>query len=285
MATWQLDQGSGDTWTVPTTDSDGNAVAYSGFEVLSGKLWPGGGLAPAYSFTPTWGTAAYPGTAGAALGLTSVTIPGSVTATLAAQTYRVVCTVTDSGGAHDYYRGYLQILADPAAVAAPPVYCSIDDLRDHAAWIDDLQAESDLAGFARQRGSARAWLDAIILARYAGSGGGGSAGMQLGNPGSGAWSLGSGGGGGEGVSKYLRDQLALDLLIVTDQVREITAKRALHYICRGQVGRGDERPYEALARSFARDAEEAVKTYRAEVDLGGDGYADIIVNCGATSLR
>ncbi|MBV8381352.1 MAG: hypothetical protein JOZ63_02020, partial [Planctomycetaceae bacterium] len=45
-----------------------------------------------------------------------------------------------------------------------------------------------------------------------------------------------------------------------------------------------------LARECRREAEELLKIYRAEIDLPDqtgrrDGYADIVINCGATSLR
>jgi hypothetical protein len=92
-----------------------------------------------------------------------------------------------------------------------------------------------------------------------------------------------------GPSKWLRDMLALDALIVRDQTREIAARLSTWYFCSPQLSRLDEEEVE-LARRCRREAEELLKIYRAEIDLPDqagrrDGYADIVINCGATSLR
>ena len=45
-----------------------------------------------------------------------------------------------------------------------------------------------------------------------------------------------------------------------------------------------------LARGYRWEAEQLLKLYRVEIDLPDpsgrrDGYADMVINCGATSLR
>lgn len=267
---WTLDQGSGDSWTVPIVDEDGAALVYTGNEPLTGKVWPGGERASVITLTPTWLTPAS--------GLTTVAIPGSATSITPAR-YRVVTTVYDAGGAHDYYRGWLEILADPGSEVVTPSYCTISDLRDQAAWIDDLQAESDQAGFAKQLGKARKWLDDLIVSRFKYE----NALLTPGQPGYGAYSM--FGRFDMPPSKWLRDQLDANLLMVREQTVELCALRALWLICSGQIGREADSPYQSLARSFLRRADNLVKTYRAEIDLDGDGYPEITINCGQSSLR
>jgi hypothetical protein len=272
VARWQLDQGSGDSWDVPAVDSNGDPIAYTGAELLSAKIWPGGLRAGLITLTPTWKTPAS--------GITNLVITGVQTATLVPAIYRVVCTLTDAGGAHDYYRGDLEIFADPGTEIVAPAYCTVADLRDHAAWIDDLQAESDQAGFARQLGKARKWLDDLIVNRFKVQ----SSGALLpGQPGYGAYSLGMG--DDMPPSKWLRDQLDANLLIVRESTVELCALRALWLICSAQVGRDPDGPYQKLARGFLLRADNLAKTYRAEIDPDGSGYPSITVNLGQTNLR
>jgi hypothetical protein len=271
MATWPLQQGSGDTWTVPIVDTNGVAIAYAGTEALAAKVWPGGTRAALLTLVPAWSSAP--------AGLTTLTITAAQSASLTPATYQVQCSVADASGTHTYYLGQLQVLPAPGTAVAAPSYCSIDDLREYAAWIDDLQSGTDQAGFAVQVGRARSWLDEILVSRWKYLG----FAPQLGTPGWGAWSL--YGGRDPMPSKWLRDQLANNLLMVTDTTREVTAKKALSYICRAQLGKNGDHSYQDLARGFAFEANELVKTYRAEIDLNGDGFADVYINCGATNLR
>jgi hypothetical protein len=271
MATWILAQGSGDSWTVPILDASGNAITYTGLETLSGDIWPGGTRASLVTLTPTW--------LDPAAGTTTVSITGTNTTSLSVATYIVRATVDDGNGPKTYYRGSLKILASPGSSAAPATYISDDDLRDYAPWIDALQADSDQTGFGTQCGKARSWLDEILITRWKYI----SFAPQLGTPGWGTWSL--YGGRDPMPSKWLRDQLAANLLMVRDLTKEVVAKRALYYICKAQLGRNGDHAYQDLARGFAFEANELVKTYRAEIDLNGDGYADVYINCGASNLR
>jgi hypothetical protein len=267
MSTWKLAQGTGASWTVPIVDEDNGALSYVGSETLSGSVWPGGTRLALATLTPTW--------LDPEEGTTTVTISESVTADLLPAVYSVRCTITDASGTREYYVGRLEIIASPGTSEAPPSYITDLDLRDFAAWIDDLQAESDQTGFARQCSRARAWLDEILIGRYKpGSGG------QLGDPGYGSWDAGS-----SVPSQWLRDQLADDRLMVRDITKEICAKRALGYICKAQLGRNNDHPYQDLAKCFLAESEELVKIYRAELDLDDDGQADLFIDCGASSLR
>lgn len=265
MATWELCQGSGGSWEVPIQDANGAAIECTGSEVLSGNIWPGGTRASLVALTPTF--------LDPAEGTTTVSIPAASTTSLTPATYSVRLKIDDA----TYYLGQLRILASPGSTVEPPSYTDDDDLRTYAPWIDALQPEGGQAEFSLQCAQARSWLDGILLSRWKPAGG-----LSLGDPGYNAFVF---EGSRDGPSKWLKDQLAADKLIVTDLTKEICAKRALYLICKPQLGRNGDHSYQDLARSFRAESEELLKTYRAEVDLDGSGYAGIVINCGATNLR
>jgi hypothetical protein len=267
MSTWTLSQGAGGSWSVPIVDAAGAAIAYVGTEALSGDLWPGGTRASLVTLTPTW--------LNPSVGTTALAIGAASTAGLAPAIYSIRLKVVD----RTYYLGKLQILASPGTAVAPPTYTDDDDLRTYAPWIDALQADGEQAGFALQCGQARTWLDSILVSRWRPTGG-----LTLGDPGYGSF-LNFGGEFNDTPSKWLKDQLAANKLIVTDQTKEIVAKRALYYICKAQLGRNGDHSYQDLARGFQRESEEMLKTYRGEIDLDGSGWASFVINCGASSLR
>lgn len=274
MDTWQVTQGIDAAWQITLRDEDDAPVTtYTGHEPIVGTIRPGRSVAPVATLAPTW--------ADAARGLVDVPIPASATAPLAAGLYLVQVKLADGGA--DFFEGLLEVAYGPGQDALPPAYCSFDDLLDYASWIEKLQTPKDLTGFARQRGRARSWLDDILVGLWKPQG----AAPQAGQPGFGAWL--TTGGRDPAPGTWLRDQLAAGGLIVRDQVREITAKRAIYLIGMPQLARL-EQSEQTLARAYGREAEQLVKLYRAEIDLPDasghrDGFADIIVNCGATSLR
>ena len=107
--------------------------------------------------------------------------------------------------------------------------------------------------------------------------------MTIGQPGWGVYSL--SGGQDPFPSLWLRQQLAADTLILSDQVIEVVAKRAIYYVCAPQLGRLGDIPFRELAQGFAEESDNMIKLLRAEIDLNGDGSADMIINTGATNLR
>jgi hypothetical protein len=274
MDTWQVTPGIDARWTLTITGEDSDPITtYLGSEALTGSIRPGRAVAPVATLAPTWKDAAR--------GLVSVPVPGAATAGLAAGSYLVTVGLADASA--DVFEGILEVGYAAGTDALPPVYCSYDDLLDYADWIGKLWTPKDLTGFARQRGRARSYLDDTLVALWKGD----TSAPAIGRPGLGGWLM--GGGQDAGPSKWLRDMLALDALIVRDQTREITARLSTWYVCSPQLSRLDEEEVE-LARRCRREAEELLKTYRAEIDLPDqagrrDGYADIVINCGATSLR
>ena len=283
MDYWRVAQGSTVSYIATINDANGNPVPYIGNETLAGQVWPGGLEAVVWSPALSW----YSAGAGQVL----VPIAGTQTAALAPSLYRFKIIVTDGGGSHDAFESQLEVLYSPGSVGAPPTYTSIDDLYTYADWILDLQASAsqNVAGFLKQQGRARSWLDDMLVSRWKWN----SYAPTPGTPGYGSYSL--YGGRDPFPSKWLRDQLATWPgppttnpgigLIVRDQTKEIVAKKAISLICASQIGRESDRDYRKLARYFAREAEELAKVTRCEIDLNNDGYADLVIDLGSTNLR
>lgn len=274
MDTWQITRGIGATWRITVCDGDGLPVTtFTGTEALAGSVRPGRSTAPVATLAPIW--------VNPSQGTIDVAIPALATAALAAGTYLVQVALADATA--DLFEGQLEVGYGPGTEVLPPVYCSFDDLLDYASWIEKLRTDRDLTGFARQRGRARSWLDDILVSLWKPA----NMAPQVGQPGYGAWSMGL---TTDPVpSKWLRDQLAADGLIVRDQTIEIVAKRAIYLIGMPQVAKLDE-PEQRLARDYGREAEQLVRMYRAEIDLPDsngvrDGYAEIVIHGGSTSLR
>lgn len=285
MGRWQITKGSSVPFNAPVVDTNNNPITLQGTETLAGIVWPGGDQPRSFALTPVFDS--LPGNN------TITTVSASDVAALDSATYFVSLTI-DFGaglGPQEYYRGTLEVQADAASATAPPVYCTIDDLRLYAEWIDDLQSVHTETGFLQQRGQARKWLDEIIVANYKylnfnlqlGQAGFGSLAMMVGNR-------------DPIPSKWLRDQLANDVvitngvysgtgLIVRESTVEIVAKRALYLICSAQLGRQGDTSYQDMARRFQRESESMVMCYRPEIYPTSNGYAGLMVNCGGTNLR
>lgn len=270
MATLTLDQGAGNNWNLPIANESGSLV-YTGTEALRSRIWPGGTLPVTATLAPTWVTTNP--------AVTNVAIAGTLTATLAPGVYEHDASIQDASGWHDYYRGFLQILASVGSTVAPQTYVADSDLLMYASWIDQLRSDSDQAGWLAQCGQATAWLNEILISRWKYI----SYSPQIGQPGWGAWSMTWG--QDPFPSKWLRDELAAGVLMIRPLTVELVAKKAIGLICGSQLGKSGDTSYRTLARAFHREASNIVKTYRAELDLNNDGFADIIINTGASTLR
>jgi hypothetical protein len=194
--------------------------------------------------------------------------------------YQLQTKATHGGRTFLLLNARLELQSVPGTGMEIPVYTAYSDLEDLAPWVGDLHADEDETWFLRQQGMAREWLDEILISRYAI----GDTAPMIGSPGFGLWSM-FAAAVDFAPSKWLRDQIKANTLIVQPKTIELVACRALFYICQPQLGKQGDVPYRDLARQFAKRASDLVKTYRAEIDLNNDGYADIIISCGSTSLR
>jgi hypothetical protein len=165
----------------------------------------------------------------------------------------------------------LDILAGPGTTPAPKTYCDYPWLlRFGRSWLRQLQTSDDEAGFAEQLGRARTWIDDLAHAHYRGV-------FVLAAP--------CGGGPIRTGSRltYLQQQLDADKLMLTDQIRECAAKKALAFICAGQIGLGAQSSaYAQLARFYGSQADYLGTCLTLQVDTDSDGFADIVIDCSST---
>lgn len=247
---------------------------YTGTETLQASLWAG--RSGATLATPAAAWLSGPN------GQIQVTVAPADLAALAPGLYRLQVLInpaTDAVPAVDC----LLIVADaPGSDPARPVYGDVKDLLDRAPWLNRVGGEEDLADFAAERAAARSEIDGIILNRYKAL----RWAPQIGQPGFGSWMdraryL------DQPLSPWLRQQLQANLLMQTDELKRLAALKALAIACLGQIGADDKADATWLRRAevYEWQFQNSIKTYRAEIDLNGDGYPEITVNCGATDVR
>lgn len=147
---------------VQLRDSDGVAVTgkYTGTEVLALTIWAGDDRSP----VPLTTSGVFWSDANA--GTIHISIEQVDTSTLDSFTYLLNVHITDGGKVRKCFESWLKIEAAPGTAVAPNAYCTADRMKRFAGQIlDNLQDESDQAGFAEQRAQASRWVDRTILAR------------------------------------------------------------------------------------------------------------------------
>jgi hypothetical protein len=260
-------------WQITARDFNQIPITFAGTETLSARVWAGDDQASLFAPTVVF--------IAAGSGTMKLTVAASQTTGLTVGIYRLQVLSTASGRTFEVADLRLELTHVPGSAIPPAVYGTFQDCLQYAAWMNTLaDQKEDTSGFVTQRGRARSWLDDILVSRFKYL----SYAPSPGTPGFGAWMM-QGWGRDPIPSKWLRDQLASNFLIVRDQTREIVAKKAIAFVCDQQIDGSDENPYTTLASRFHWQAENLVKVYRAEVDLSGDGFADVLINCGATDLR
>jgi hypothetical protein len=267
MDNYQLNQGSALKLTPPLVDSNGNpCTGYTGSETLAAQIWPGGARPVTYAPVPTWVTTSPP--------VTQLVIPSADSTALAPGRYDLWCFVTPpSSDPYCYYQATLDIIQGPGSQAAATVYTTLDDLlRYGRSWLRQLQTKDDQAGFAEQQGRARSWIEDLAHAHYRVAG----MTMVVGSQACGPRRSGA-------RSTYLQDELDANTLMVTDQIREAAAKKALAYICEGQVGTTESSSaYARLGRMYHSQADYLGVCLTLSLDTNSDGFPDITIDCSCT---
>ena len=209
-----------------------------------------------------------------------VTISASAVAAagLIAGIYRIQATVAADAQNLVIFDGALRLTASPGAAVSPPIYCTFEDMKVYAPWIDNLlETRDELTGFAVERGRAREWLDDLICRNYRGG-----VGATINDPG-GNWMGLWGSRRSLNYSPFILQQLQLNNLIVRPAIIEAVAKYALGLVCQAQLGKAAYSDYSRLADRFLAEAHNAAICLTAEIDVNGDGIGDVAVSLGTTN--
>jgi hypothetical protein len=253
---------------VQLRDQLGNpATGFAGSEALATTIWPGGSRAASATPATTWSSHA--------AGTVAIAITSAETAALAPGRYQLLTRLA-AGGADpiDAYGCAIDVLAFAGATAAPTSYCDYSWLlRFGRSWLRQLQTDDDEAGFAEQLGRARSWIEDLGHAHFRVA----AMAMVVGGQAMGPRISGA-------RSTWLQDQFDLDYLMVTDQVREASAKKSLAYICEGQVGVAESaQAYARLARMYHSQADYLGSCLTLSLDTNGDGFPDVNIDCSLTN--
>jgi hypothetical protein len=262
-------QGLSSTWTITVRGPSGLPfTGYSGTEPLSGSIRTGRDSPALIALSPTW--------LDATLGTIRLPITGASTVALDVGRYLVQVSLTD--GSADLFEGFLKVNYSPGTALSLPVYGSYGDVLDSAPWIENLQKNTDLAGFARQRSQARLWFEDLIH-RHDSGGQGISTdfafvpGVSFG----GSYDAGSRDGR---RSRQLQSWLDANRLDVTAQVIDAVSSYAIALICQRQISSAGSDGYARAASHWFGRAEVAAMEITAEIDSDGDGVNDYSVRLG-----
>jgi hypothetical protein len=263
---YQVTPGAALLIQVTLRDSLGNVVTtYSGSEPLSSMVWPGAIQATSFTPSTSWTDASQ--------GLLTITITDANTTGLAPGRYQLLTRLQSTGSWVDVYGCTLDVLPIAGSANAPTTYTTFDDLlRYGRSWLRQLQTDDDQAGFAEQQGRARSWIEDLAHAHFRIA----AMTMVIGSQAFGPRRSGA-------RSTWLQDQLDANYLMVTDQIREAAAKKALAYICECQVGIGERSDaYARLARMYHLQADYLGTCLTLSLDTDADGFPDVNIDCSST---
>lgn len=252
----------------PTTGLPLTSV-YTGSETLSAIIWDGADGPAVATPTATW-------ISGAA-GTIKLTLAAANTATLDVQPWPIRVSIAASGRTFPAWEGWLDLQPSPGSGATLKTYGSFGDMVQYGGqWVKQLLTTANRAGFLEERARARSKLDEWILANYR---------PQIAYStrlGSGPWQWSA----TDSPNQTIKGYLDADKLKVTDKVREIAARLALHFACEAKLDPADRAsPWADQARYQWRRACSLAVTYVAEIDTNGDGYPEFTVNLGKINTR
>ena len=251
---YYITRGSALTIDVTLRDSGGAVIAsYDGSQVLTTTVWPGGNRAASFTPTTTWTDPSQ--------GTIAIGIAAAQTGALEPGRYQLLTRLDDAGMLIDAYSCTLDVGASAGTGPAPKTYCDYSWLlRFGRSWLRQLQTGDDEAGFAEQLGRARSWIEDLGHAHYRGR-----------------WQ-------GGGRSTWLQDRFDADALMVNDLIREAAAKKALAFICEGQVGTSEGSvAYARLARMYHAQADYLGTCLTLSLDADADDIPEVNIDCSCTN--
>ncbi len=252
-------------------DQNGNPVtSYTSADTLTALVWVGSDQPVLFNPSVAW--------ISAPAGTISLTIDGSQTTGLEAGRYTLRVLV-DGVATPD---AYLTLTSSPGTGTAYTSYSSYADMRDYYPGVGELQDATETEGYARQRQKARQWVDRVIQRNRVNAAGYytlGTGGPTIFGFWSGWWMVGQ-------DDPTLQGYLDSNLLMIKPLLIEMSAKKALGFVCKAQIGKDDKGTnFQVLGEQFDREAEHLMCMYTAEIDINGDGYSDITIPCGKASHR
>jgi hypothetical protein len=266
---YQLTAGTALTLDVTLRDQDGNAITnYDGTEALTATVWPGADMPASFTAVTTWITPAS--------GTIRIAVAAADTSSLTTGRYQLLARVQPAGrDPVDAYGCSIDILQGPGAGTKPKMYVDYGHLlRYGRGWIRQLQTDDDEAGFAQQIGRATSWFDDVLHAHWRVA----SMVLVVGGQAFGPRRSGA-------RSTWLQDQLDAvpPKIMFNDQIRECVAKKALAYICEGQIGVGEQsREYGRLARMYHGQSDYLATCLTVSLDTDGNGFPDVTISCSCT---
>ena len=265
---WKVPVGRGDAIKLTVRDADGTALVLSGSETLSATIWAGDDLAATSGAV----TLAHDTPAS---GIVMATAVGAVTATMTPGFYRLALEITLASTVYRFWTAWLELEDTAGAATAPPVYCTLQDMLDlGGSWLPALMMESGRSNFVAQRARARDWFDGVFLARCRDDVGY----IDLLGPFY-PWMA------PEQDNPTIRDYLAADKLIVTGDVKEACACKAIGFVCETAITGEPGDPWPARAARFHARARSLLLGLRPGIDTNADGEPDIVVNMSVMSRR
>lgn len=249
-------------------DPDANPSPFLSSDALTATVWPGGNLPASFAPAVTW--------LDPTVGTFQVTVAAAQTTSLKLGLYRYQAFATRSGRTAPIDNARFAVTQTPGSGTENLAFTTLADLLLYAPWIEDLQADSDEAGFESQQVRATQHLIDVLVEVWQNSGG-----LTIGQPGFQPMAV-----SGFGVprSYYLREILTplpplstppanmpdrvtwgtpanfvdptlSTALLLYPEVKEVCAKWAISYACKAQIGRDGGDYYAKLGGYFADEAD------------------------------
>jgi hypothetical protein len=267
--------GTDKKWGVQATSFDPSTgvytpVAFSPSDTPECTVWQGADSPALFQPTATW--------VNAPQGELQLSVGNAQTTQGMEGIYPLEITVTTAAGGLkvDVLDGWLQLVGSPGTAMLPPVYCTYQDMVDFGggSWLEALRRKNGFVQFTRERARARSYLDTIVVKKF--------------RPWAGRtihWSETTIVGPPDARNPVILGYLAANALMVTDDVIEICALKALELVCRQNVTLEDSDKMATRANYFCAQCRRRVLTTAAELDINNDGLADYAFSLNVINIR
>ena len=194
---------------------------------------------------------------------------------LQCQPYPIRIEVDRGGQWQEGWDGWADVLYEPSTTASPYAPGSYQDMLDKGGTaIKQLLTIDSRAGFLSERAEAWLYLRQVLLARYRPVGLNRGTVSYIGSL-PGYWVS------SDYPNPVIAGYLDSGKLLITDQIREILARKALGILFDRQQDAG----WKSQARREHLRADWLIQSLAAGIDLVGNGYPTIVINCGVLNTR